>query len=41
MGGHQNEFTVFNAMGDLVGSGADHKIANAAKNICAVVAVKK
>jgi hypothetical protein len=39
--GHQNEYTVFNAKGDLVGSGADHKIANAAKGVCALVAGKK
>ncbi len=32
--GHQNEFAIYNAKGDVVASGAAHKISNAAKDIC-------
>lgn len=32
--GHQNEFTIYNKAGDLVGSGDAHTISGAAKDIC-------
>ncbi len=32
--GHQNEFTIYDKAGDLVGSGDAHTISGAAKNIC-------
>lgn len=35
--GHQNEYTVYNSKGDLVGSGAAHKMTNAAKDICGIL----
>jgi hypothetical protein len=35
--GHQNEYTVYNSKGDLVGSGAAHKMTNAAKEICGIL----
>ena len=39
--GHQNEFAVYDKAGDLVGSGATHKISNAAKDICKIVSNQK
>jgi hypothetical protein len=35
--GHQNEYTVYNSKGDLVGSGAAHRMTNAAKEICGIL----
>jgi len=35
--GSQNQFTVYKANGDLVGSGSAHKMPNAAKGICELV----
>jgi hypothetical protein len=35
--GHQNEYTVYDSKGDLVGSGAAHKMTNAAKEICGIL----
>lgn len=35
--GSQNQFTVYKANGDLVGSGSAHKMPNAAKDICELV----
>ena len=32
--GHQNEFTIYDKAGDLVGSGDAHTISGAAKSIC-------
>jgi len=36
-GGHQNEYSVYRPNGDLVGTGAAHKMPNAAKDICKLV----
>lgn len=33
-GGHENEFSVYNAAKDLVGSGNAHHMKNAARDIC-------
>jgi hypothetical protein len=38
--GHQNEYTVYNKAGDLIGSGAAHKQTNAAKDICKIITKK-
>jgi hypothetical protein len=35
--GHQNEYAIYNSKGDLMGSGAAHKMTNAAKDICGVL----
>jgi hypothetical protein len=32
--GHQNEYVVYNKKGDVIYTGAAHKISNAAKDIC-------
>lgn len=37
-GGSQNQFTVYRGNGDLIGSGAAHKMPNAAKDICGIIA---
>ena len=36
-GGHQNEYVVYNQKGDVIYTGAAHKISNAAKDICRAV----
>lgn len=36
-GGHQNEYVVYNPKGDVIYTGAAHKISNAAKDICKAV----
>jgi hypothetical protein len=33
-GGHENEFSVYNAAKDLIGTGAAHHMKNAANDIC-------
>jgi len=38
--GHQNEYVVYNPKGDVVFTGAAHKISNAAKDICKAVTKK-
>jgi len=35
--GSQNQFTVYRANGDLLGSGSAHKMPNAAKDICKLI----
>jgi hypothetical protein len=35
--GHQNEYVVYNKHGDVIFTGASHKISNAAKDICKAV----
>lgn len=35
--GHENEFTVYNAAKDMVGSGAAHHMKNAARDICKMI----
>lgn len=35
--GHQNEYVVYNSKGDVIYTGAAHKISNAAKDICKAV----
>ncbi len=40
-GSHQQEFAVYKANGELVGSGATHKIGNAGKEVCKIITAKK
>jgi hypothetical protein len=39
-GGHENEFTLYNAEKDLLGTGAAHHMKNAAKDICKLIGSK-
>lgn len=40
-GGHENEFTVYNASRDVVGTGSAHHMKNAARDICKLITEKK
>jgi hypothetical protein len=40
-GSHQQEFAVYKASGELLGSGGTHKIGNAGKEICRILTPKK
>jgi hypothetical protein len=39
-GGHENEFTLYNAEKDVLGTGAAHHMKNAAKDICKLIGSK-
>lgn len=40
-GGHENEYTIYNAAKDVVGTGAAHHMKNAGKEICKLLTAKK
>ena len=40
-GGHENEFTVYNAAKDVIGVGSAHHMKNAAHDICKLLTEKK
>lgn len=40
-GGHENEYTIYDAAKDVVGTGAAHHMKNAGKEICKILTAKK
>lgn len=37
-GSHENEFTIYSKSGDMIGSGATHRMSSAARDICRALA---